>query len=466
MEVLKVENLTYNFPDEEEPLLDEINFALEKGEFVLLSGESGTGKSILLSCLNGVIPHIWQGNLQGNIIFYGKNSYQMSFQEITEIAGTVLQDVEAQIFHLQVEDELVFGLENLGLTEEDIKKRLDKILPLVNLEAQANVQFLSGGQKQRLILGAVLAMLPKIILLDEPLANLDLESAHYFLAFLSELSKQGKTIVMIEHRLDLAAQYVDRLLYLADGKIKIDCKEKNIIREKEKEKRNSILVDRENNSCPDVPVLKIKNLSFAYSGKEILHNVNLEIMQGEKIIVLGENGCGKSTLLKILAGVNKKFLADEFQVTNQKIGFVLQNPNHQLFMQTVEQEVSLNAPDHASAEEFLILFGLHNLKERHPLTLSQGQKRLLALAAIAVSNPSLLLLDEPTIGQDYKSLGKIIEALNWLNREKGTTIITVTHDQKAAECLADKVIVLSGGTVQKTGQKELIHQYFTNWRGR
>lgn len=475
MDVVKVKNLSYTFPGQNTPLLREINFSLAEGEFVLLCGESGSGKSTLLNCLNGIIPHLWQGKLEGEVWLKNKQVAQSSLTQLVGLAGTVFQDVEGQIFQLKVQDELVFGLENLGLSKPEITERLQGVLPLVNLPESSYIQTLSGGQKQRLIIGAVLAMLPQLIILDEPLANLDLPSAHNLLQFLKALCQQGKTIIMVEHRLDLAASYVDRLLYLEEGTIKEDLRQKKQIIQKEKEKKESILIKTGKNYSSSSSIVEIENLSFSYGKKQILENLKLELKQGEKLVILGENGCGKSTFLKILAGINKgsglkaqklESLGQPLSRVNnsffsRNIGFVLQNPNHQLFMNSVFREISLNASNTQAVEETLQLFGLEEVAERHPLTLSQGQKRLLAIAAITVSNPALLLLDEPTIGQDYGSLGKILDALTCLNEKKGMSMITVTHDQKAAEGLADKVAVFSQGTPGEIGGRELIEKYFS-----
>lgn len=475
MDVVKVNKLSYTFPGQNIPLLREISFSLEAGEFVLLCGESGSGKSTLLNCLNGIIPHLWQGKLEGTVWLKGNRVPQCSLTQLIELVGTVFQDVEGQIFQLKVQDELIFGLENLGLPKEEITERIQGVLPLVNLPEKSYIQPLSGGQKQRLVIGAILAMLPQLIILDEPLANLDLPSAHNLLRFLSLLCKQGKTIIMVEHRLDLAASYIDRLLYLEGGTIKEDLQDKKQILQKEKDKKNSIIIETGKKCSSSSSIVEIENLSFAYGKTEILKSINLAFKQGEKLVILGKNGCGKSTFLKILAGINKgpglkakrlECLGQPLSKVNRSffsrnIGFVLQNPNHQLFMSSVWDEISLNAPNNQAVKETLQLFGLQEVAARHPLTLSQGQKRLLAIAAITVSNPALLLLDEPTIGQDYGSLGKILDALTWLNEKKGMSMITVTHDQKAAEGLADQVAVFSKGIIREMGGGELIENYFS-----
>lgn len=527
MEVLRVDNLSYTFPGQEKPFLKKISFSLQEGEFVLLSGESGSGKSTLLNCLNGIIPHIWKGELEGEVWLKGANTASSSLDRLVQLAGTVWQDVESQLIQLKVEDELIFGMENIGLEAEEIDRRLDFILPLVGLSRTFLVRDLSGGQKQRLAIGAVLAMLPQVILLDEPLANLDLPGAHSFLKFLQGLCRQGRTVLMVEHRLDLSSSYVDRLIILEKGRIKKDLQEKKLVVQEEisiinkpgltgegglqikagltKEGDPKIKAALTKESGPQIrpaltgdnryieqplnrplkvqadksPVaVEAEGLLISYGKKAILSNLNLQVKRGEKIVILGENGTGKSTFLKTLAGIRKgcSLQYKHFEILGQpvrknkpaffssNIGLVMQNPNHQLFMDSVYREVGLNAPSHQTVMEVLELFGMAELSQRHPLSLSQGQKRLLAIAAIVANKPPILLLDEPTIGQDYFSLQKILEIISWLNEKEEMTVITATHDWKAAESLGDRAFIFSKGRISKEGGRDVVREYFNKYR--
>lgn len=480
MEVLKVQDLTYTFPGQDNPVFENLSFSLEEGEFILLSGESGSGKSTLLNCLNGVIPQLWKGEMRGEVRVGGLDTKRAPWKELVQKVGTLWQDVESQLTQFSVEDELLFGLENIGLSLEESGRRLEKIYPLVGLQGDRPLQGLSGGQKQRLALGALLAMLPRVILLDEPLANLDYPGAHRILGFLRGLCRGGKTVLMVEHRLDLSASYVDRLLYLEQGKLVMDLRDRAQIMQEEGRRAGypgdggGRGRDGEKEKTPGELSLEIEGLWASYGRQGAWAGLDLALEQGDRLVLLGENGGGKSTFLKILGGV-KKGLKTGYRLFNllglpvkkirkpfysSNLGLVLQNPNHQLFMQSVYKEVALNAPDSGEAQKILGLFGLEKMAHRHPLSLSQGQKRLLAVAAAVVHHPSILLLDEPTIGQDYRSLQKMVEVLNYLNRERGMTVITATHDRQAAERLGNRVLLFQGGTVKTINDGEGFLQYW------
>ena len=466
MEVLVANNLTYTFPGQEAPIFQGLSLSLQKGEFVLLSGESGCGKSTLLNCLNGVIPLIWEGTMEGEVWADGLNTASATLKALVQKVGTLWQDVESQLTQLSVEDELIFGLENIAISREEGEERLKKIIPLVGLPRESLLQDLSGGQKQRLALGALLAMLPQVILLDEPLANLDHFGAHEFLKFLKILCQEGKTVLMVEHRLDLAARYVDRLLYMTDGRIAFDLRDRKQIEREEVKKRwapSRLSVELEHDpGLSSSPALDMQGLWANYGSHRVWQNINMRLQPGERLALIGNNGCGKSTFLKVVAGIRKGLRSgyQKFEILGRpvskanrpfyssKMGFVMQNPHHQLFMQNVFMEVALNAKGRTEATDILSLFGLERLASRHPLSLSQGQKRLLAVAASLSHQPKILLLDEPTIGQDYTSLKKMIEVVNYLNRQWGMAVITATHDMQAAKSLADRALLFNSGKVE------------------
>ncbi len=466
MEVLATKNLTYTFPGQEAPIFQGLSLSLHKGEFVLLSGESGCGKSTLLNCLNGVIPLIWQGTMEGEVWVEGLNTASSTLKALVQKVGTLWQDVESQLTQLSVEDELIFGLENISIPREEGEERLKSIIPLVGLPREALLQDLSGGQKQRLALGALLAMLPQVILLDEPLANLDHVGAHEFLKFLKTLCQQGKTVLMVEHRLDLAARYVDRLLYMVDGRIAFDLRDRKQIEREEVRKRwapSRLSVEPEDKpGFSSSPALDMQGLWANYGSHRVWQNINMRLQPGERLALIGSNGCGKSTFLKVVAGIKKGLKSgyERFEILGRPVskasrpfyssqmGFVMQNPHHQLFMQNVFMEVALNTKGRTEATDILNLFGLERLASRHPLSLSQGQKRLLAVAASLSHRPKILLLDEPTIGQDYTSLKKMIEVVNYLNRQWGMAVITATHDMQAAKSLADRALLFNNGKVE------------------
>lgn len=466
MDILEVKNLSYKLPEGSELLIDNINFNIKKGEMVLITGRSGTGKSMLLKCLNGIIPNYYNGTLDGNIFYKGKLISSMNKEDIVKNIGFMWQDVDYQMINMTVEDEIAFGLENLGCSREYIKKKLKELETLININLEAKIDTLSGGQKQKVAIASIIAMNQDLILLDEPLANLDLDSAIEILQFIKNITKKGKTVILVEHRLDLGKNYIDRLLYLKDKTINLDITNKNEIANFEKEKykkldlRETNIIENKNN---EETVINLKELKFRYKNnkKNTIENINLEIKKGERIVVLGHNGSGKSTLLKVICGLNKgrKLKYSNFKVDGS-VGYVFQNPTHQLFMSSVYDEVNLNSISKEYTDYILKLFNLYELKKYHPLSLSQGKKRLLAIACILSSNPDIIILDEPTIGQDYENLKLIIDIINKINKIKCTTIITVTHDIACAKSLCDRVIILNDGAIVKQGNVNLVQDYF------
>ncbi len=471
MALLEVKNLAYTYPNSPVPVWEKVSFELHRGELLLLAGDCGSGKSTLLKCLCGVIPQLLQGDLEGEVLVGGKKVATSNPGEIARQVGVLWQNVEAQILQQYVEDELVFGLENLSLPPDQMEKRLEGILPLVQLERHWPVPSLSGGQKQRLIIGSVLLAQPSVLLLDEPLANLDPPAAQRLLEFLQHLCRQGTAVIMAEHRLELAAPYARRCFFLEGGRLveRRNCEE---IAGSMFSKETATASSAKKN---DRPVLEIDGLTVSYGKQTLIRELELRLRGGESVVILGQNGSGKSTLLKTLCGIKREsaVIFKSFMVNGKKVkrlpanlsevtGLVMQNPHHQLFMESVRREIGFGSVSETVVEDILKLFHLHELSERHPFSLSQGQKRLLALAATLSHRPPLLLLDEPTIGQDHASLDRMLKVLRYLAQEWQTAIITATHDRRAAVQLADRVILLEQGQKPLYGGRELIDAYFDN----
>ncbi len=493
MPLLEVTNLAYWYPDTREPVFAGVSFSLEAGEMVLLTGDCGSGKSTLLKCLCGIVPHLLQGRLEGEVRVAGKWMGKYRPAEVIRHVGVVWQNVEAQILQQTVEDELVFGPENLGYTRQEMTEILRAVLPLVQLGPDLPVASLSGGQKQRLVIGSVLATGPSVLLLDEPLANLDPPAVNRLLGFLGELCRQGTAVLMAEHRQEAAAPYVRRIIRLEGGtavEISAGCGASRpgglsypvgtrgpAGATKESDQRQTRQETAASGGNSNKAVLEIEGLTVAYRPRQVISNLDLQVNAGERVVILGHNGSGKSTLLKTLCGIKglSTVSFSLFRLNGKNIrklpadfsgetGLVMQNPHHQLFMDSVRKEIAFGSGDSAMVEEILELFALKSLEQRHPFTLSQGQKRLLALAAVLAHRPSLLLLDEPTIGQDYASLDRMLTVLSYISREWGTSILTATHDRYAAKQLADRVILLEEGKSPRYGGRELIDAYFGNTR--
>lgn len=461
---IEIRNYSFRYAGTETDVLKNCEFILDYGEFVVLSGDSGAGKSTLLASIIGSIPHILPGEQSGEIRIGGQNISGKRISELSRLVGSVLQDADSQIVHARVEDEIAFGCENFGMDADEIEKRVDRACLLMKLCRTWSTSTLSGGQKQRLITAAALAMGQRILAFDEPLANLDREGAHLLMQTLKALTKQGYAVLFVEHRLDMVAPYADRIVWMDGGRC--EAIDKNHYHGHTKAIEDSGGIAK-SESC-----LELKNITFHVPGREILKDISFAVKRGERIVILGENGCGKTTLLRIMARLQKPSGGEVAQYLDQspgkkpsprwfkKVGYVYQNPNYQIFMPSVMEEIGYQARSEAGARQYIERFGLEGLSERHPHSLSEGQKRKLSIAAIAAMEPEVLLLDEPTVGQDYEGLKRLTATLNRMNRELGTTLVTVTHDYRCAGAVADRAIWIQDGVVYRTGGKELIEEYF------
>lgn len=465
MEKTAVEMKDFTFSYENSgKILDKASFSLNYGEFVLLSGLSGEGKSTLLSALSGIIPNTISGEYEGKIFVDSEDITGQSITKTARKVGYVLQNPDSQIFHSKVADEIAFGCENLNFSPQEIKERIDYSCSLFDLDPNAGTRTLSGGQKQRLMVACVLAMGQKILLLDEPLANLDLGGSHLLLRTLKNLCSEGYAVLLVEHRLDVVMPYAHRVLSLEEGKVK----------EKENATYSYEVMDKISFDAPEhhfnERLLTVKNLAYSVNGFNILKDVSFTLDKGERIVILGENGSGKTTLIRLLAGLIKPTggkVENSFSVKIgsrawfRRVGYVYQEPSYQLFMPSVKEEVMFAAKSDWG-EKSLEAFELTALSSQHPHSLSEGQKRRLSIAAIAATAPDILLLDEPTVGQDFRHLEMLVNSLNKLHTKTENAIITITHDYRCAEALADRVIWIKDGLVYRDGGRELVSEYFEN----
>ncbi len=464
---IEANNLSFKYNDKK--VLSNVSFSINEGEIVLLTGSSGEGKSTLIYLLSGIIPNLVFGELDGEILINGETILNKKVSEICKEVGIVLQNAENQITHKHVDDELAFGAENLGIEPQIIKQKIDLISKIMALNPNDTCKRLSGGQKQKLITGSTLLMGQKIVILDEPLANLDKEAAHELMRTLIRLSKNKFTVLIVEHRIDLLLNYVNRVLKIESQKV-IEIQKDELI----KERINSIIkVDIAKEPCKN-PLFLLNNVSFKANNKLILKDLTFKINKGERVLLLGDNGVGKTTLLRIIGKLIKfkkgeyiSYLKDELKFLNKpnkkwfkKVGIIYQNPNYQLFMKTVKEEIYFNAFSSDYANYIITLFGIENLLNCHPQSLSEGQKRKVSIASILAMKPEVLLLDEPTVGQDYESLEKLILILNKIHIETGNTMISITHDKRCAEALTDRAFLLKKNNLLIEGDVTLVRDYF------
>lgn len=459
---IRLKEVSFKYDGAKENVLKNINLTVEYGETVLLSGVSGEGKSTLLSIINGVIPFVNSGEFLGSVEIDGKDVTKLKISERSKLIGTVLQNADEQIIYDLVNEEIAFGCENLNIASEEIDRRIERFTTLMQIEKNAKTKTLSGGQKQRLITASTLAMEQKIIILDEPLANLDTHTAHILLKALRNLANSGYAVLIVEHRLDVVKNYIDKVMRIEN---------KQLFTSTDINDLNSGIktIPHADGSLPGEVIIKGEKLFFAAGDRNIIDGLDIEIRAGERIVLLGENGCGKTTLMRMLARLNKPNDGALSQTITKskkanskwfsKVGYVYQNPVYQLFMPTLLSEISFKAKSEKIAREMINAFGLSGLEQRHPQSLSEGQKRRASIAAVCASEPTILFLDEPTVGQDYKNLCKTVETVNKINKNLGTAIVTVTHDKRCAGALADRVLIMENGKISQQGDYRLANEF-------
>lgn len=438
---LEVRDLTFTYAGQPQPILTNINLTLTPGEIVLVAGATGSGKSTLLSCLAGIAPNYIEGKLSGQICYGDLDLATWSVRRRSQYLGMLLQNVETQIFTDTVWEELAFGLENWAIPATQIEQTVEGCLQEFGLTAQRHWQIrqLSAGQKQRLLLGGLLAIGQPVLLLDEPLAYLDADGVEHLLRLLQRRASQGQAVLLVEHQLDRVRPICDRTYYVHQGQL--------------------LPGSPPNSAPPSLPLsqgtavqgeIRLQTHNLSWGGYPPFPD--LQVRGGETVLLQGDNGCGKTTLLQLLCGLLRpqtgaveilgRAVGDRpvYHVAKQ-VGFVLQNPNHQLFADSVQAEVQQPGIDPAIAQQILTQLNLTDQAERHPQSLSQGQKHRLALGAVLARQPAICLLDEITVGQDPHSLALMLQVLQDFTRQ-GNTLILTSHDPHIAAALQARLVPL------------------------
>lgn len=444
--MIKFENV--NVTMQGKRILSDINLEIQDGEFVLICGESGCGKTTMTKLINGLIPHFVRDvSVDGTITVCGKNVAEMPMYEIAELVGSVFQNPRTQFFYTNSNAEMAFGLENRGVEPEYIRKRIKNTINELDIEKleDRDVFSMSGGEKQLLAFASVYAMNPQIYVLDEPSANLDIAAMEKLSERMKVIKEKGHTVVVAEHRLAWIQKFADRIIYMKEGRIEQEftSDEFKALSDLKRKQMGLRSIVPEQIQIPEITgnsedaVLQIFNLSCKRKKQMIFQNIGLSARAGDIIGITGKNGAGKSTFCNCLCGLLKpkggeilyqgKKLSEK---TRTKLfGMVMQEVNHQLFSDSVKNECLL-ANEEASEQEIRELlekFDLEEYAEYHPMILSGGQRQRLAICQAVMGEKKLLIFDEPTSGLDFRHMCQVEKLMKQLSEEK-YIIIVVTHD--------------------------------------
>lgn len=499
-----IKDICFRYEGEEKEVLDNVSAKIPKGKITLLLGESGAGKSTLISALMRIIPDYSPGEFSGGFLNGTENLTNLHLNQMAQKVGIVFQNPESQFCTYTVKDELAFGLENLLYSKQEIEEKVEEVAEKLSIShlLERPLVYLSGGEKQRVAIACVLICDPELIIFDEPTSNLDPQSQKEIFSLLEELCVvENKTILVVEHQLELLWEKVDYLLVLGkNGKIlfrgssskgidylleqtelsvelppaisfqrEVDEIDKTAMWQNEQDvaeflskkalrRQENTLIEKNKRSV----ALSCRNVSVELTGRQVLKNVSLTIDQGDFIGVLGANGAGKTSLFHTLIGIYKAsqgelgLLGKPIHSYGKKkwnhIGISFQNPEWQFTSYSVESEVAFGlkkakiSTQKKAAEVAAILkkFALENKKEQNPYTLSQGEKRRLSVASMMVCGQEILLLDEPTFGQDKKNKEELMKLLRQMNRE-GTTILVISHDVDLVVKYCNKAVLMNKG---------------------
>ncbi len=507
--IVEFRNFSFRYKSQSEPTLHDINLTIYKGEKVLILGPSGSGKSTLANCINGLNPFSYDGVITGSCKVAGMETKNASIFALSKVVGTVLQDSDAQFVGLSVGEDIAFALENQSVPRKEMLPKVEWAAGVVGMsDFLMHVPYeLSGGQKQKVALAGVLHGDVDLLIFDEPLASLDPMMGMTAVELIDRIHKeQNKTVLIVEHRLeDVLHRSVDRIVLMNEGSIVYDGDPDRLlasdlltrygIREplyikalqyagcelsseqkladiqtvdlspfEERLKKQQMMKLEKYVPRLGEEILKVENVTFAYDKDPVLKNISFSVRKGEKIAVVGKNGAGKSTLAKLLCGIVRPregrvlingtdYTQYSIKEIGERIGYVMQNPNQMLVKDIIKDEVELamllrgksRAEIDEAVKKTLKMCGLYPMRNWPVSAVSYGQKKRVTIASILVLQPEIIILDEPTAGQDFRHYTEIMEFLDELNREYGITILFVTHDMHLAIQYTDRALVFSEG---------------------
>ena len=520
--LIEFKNFTFQYRTQSEPTLKNINLKINKGEKILIIGSSGSGKSTIAKCINGLIPSSFSGKIQGELSVCGLNPKEEGIFGMSKHVGTVLQDTDGQFIGLTVAEDIAFALENDNVSYEEMHRKVEEAAEIVDVKKLLKdvPGALSGGQKQRVSLAGILVDDVEVLLFDEPLANLDPAAGKKIISLIEEINKnKEKTVIIIEHRLeDVLYKDIDRIIIVENGCIAADgtpddllctdlfrtkgireplyiaalkhagcCIEPadkpqhietmNVERYKQQFLNWFTKIDLPEIKQSEEIALELKNVAFKYEPEKpnTVENISFAVHKGEMVSIVGTNGAGKSTIASLICGFNKQNSGQIFvngqeisdlsiKQRGEKIGFVMQNQNQMISKAIIFDEVALglkvrNVPKDEIKERVnnaLKICGMYPYRNWPVSAISFGQKKRITIASILVMNPEIIILDEPTAGQDYAHYTEIMEFLRKLNKEQKITILMITHDMHLMLEYTDRAIVISDGHVIADGRSSVI----------
>jgi energy-coupling factor transport system ATP-binding protein len=504
MKHIRIENLTYKYPECTDFAIDNINIEMEKGELLLLLGNSGSGKSTLAKCISGTVPDFYGGTIGGQVYVDDKNIDEINHKERAQKITMVFQDPERQLVMDKVHREIAFGLENVGTQEGQIKRRIWEVLQFLNIGdlAYRDINSLSGGQKQKVAIAAAVAYMPSCIILDEPTSQLDPSTSEEIIGLAKKINEElGITIIVIEQKIGKWFDLADSIAVLKSGRLAYHGSKKGLYSSQEDyllnfmpshlkllkylgisdapesfKQAREILKDikininsPEKNKKSDKIKVEIKGLSCSYEDAKALKGIDLNIYEQDFLGVIGSNGAGKSTLLKAMMGLLKysgsirhyeigEIRKSKLKETSRHIGYVSQNPNDYISKDTVYEELqftlgNFGVKDEGTIEYTLKALDIFHLRDINPRDTSGGERQRIAIASILVLKPKLLILDEPTRGMHSDAKKRLGEILKKLNSE-GVTIIMVTHDIEFAAQFCNRFMLMFDGQMAAEGSAE------------
>lgn len=462
--MIEIKKVSFQHENAEKPSLKNVSLTIAEGECVLLCGESGSGKTTVTRLINGLIPHFYEGKMEGCAMVNGLNVTEAELYDTARIVGSVFQNPRSQFFCVDTTSELAFGCENMGMPEAEILSRVDEAAKELNIEKLLgrSIFELSGGEKQKISCASVSALRPEVMVLDEPTSNLDVHAIEELKQTLLGWKAEGKTIVIAEHRLSWLRDLCDRVICMKDGQVAFDLSMQAFtqystqqlhqmgLRSLQEEKIAPV-----QNRVPETETMQLQNFCFSYDGTPVLNIPHLSLPLHGMIALVGSNGAGKSTFSRCLCGLEKKFKG-QVRINGQlwknrqllkNCYMVMQDVNHQLFCETVADEVQLGmrSENRSDVERVLEMLDLSHLRERHPMSLSGGQKQRVAIASAILAGKEILIFDEPTSGLDFRHMEQTAALLSSLKGNQ--TVLIVTHDPELIQRCCDHIVCIENGTV-------------------